>query len=136
MPFTAAPSSSIVFGDRQFSEPEVLPSGLLGALGAFDHAGLYVVLVRDSGWRPRPFRPVYFGESDGIWRRSTAIHEKWPAWVRHADMSRILYRALHAMPSSTRAERQAAESALIMEYKTPCNERLSMSLGALARLRS
>jgi hypothetical protein len=55
----------IRFGDYAFTEPEPVPvHGLPSILGA--QAGLYVVLAFDPAAAPRPFRPLYFGESGDI----------------------------------------------------------------------
>lgn len=122
-------NQGVMFGDRWFSAPAPLPGIAFPGLRA--QAGLYVVMVYDPQWGPRPFRPLYFGESDDIWNRCTAVHERFAAWRRAAGPSAVLYRALSPMPGATRAQRQAAESALIARYAPPCNERLSMSLAAL-----
>ena len=122
------PIDGIVFGGRRFSEPHPIP--VTAVAGLPDQAGLYVVLAPDATWGPRPFRPIYFGESGEIWLRSTAGHEKWSAWVDRCGVQGV-YRSLHPMPGSTRRERQAAESALISAYNTPCNDRVSVSLAAL-----
>ena len=75
-----SPTSGIRFGGHLFSEPAPLPPS--GAASLLDLPGLYVVLVRDPGWDPRPFRPLYFGESQGVWGRATAAHEKCGDWRR------------------------------------------------------
>lgn len=124
----------IRFGAHHFSEPELLPQK--GSASFLDPQGLYVVLAADAGWGPRPFRPLYFGESDGIWSRATGDHENAESWRRQAGLFAPLYRALCPLPGWTRRQRQAAESALIAEFKTPCNERLSVSLAALLGVRS
>jgi hypothetical protein len=126
--------TGIRFGAYQFSEPELLPEKACASF--LDLQGLYVVLVADAGWRPRQFRPLYFGESDGIWMRATGNHENAESWRRQAGLFAPLYRALCPLPGWTRQQRQTAESALIAEFKTPCNERLSVSLAALLGVRS
>lgn len=122
----------IKFGRCWFLEPELVPAATRFSL--VDQPGLYVALAFDSAWGPRPFRPLYFGESDGIWGRSTNGHEKSGSWRAQVGPFGTVYRALLPMPGSTRAQRQAAESALITQYNTPCNDRLSMSLAALMGL--
>jgi hypothetical protein len=111
----------IKFGAYWFSEPEPVPSK---AFSIFDQAGLYVVLAYDASWGPRPFRPLYFGESGGIGDRCTSGHEKCSAWRAQVGLLGTVYRALLHMPGSTRVSRQAAESTLIASYNTPCNDRL------------
>jgi len=121
--------SGIRFGDLVFSEPTLLPDTCLA--GIFDQPGLYVVLVHDSNWQPRPFRPLYFGESDGVWQRATGAHENCDSWRARGGLFEPVYRALCPLPGWTRVQRQLAESALISAYQPPCNDRLSRSLGAL-----
>src|SRR2546422_1064179 len=95
-----------------------------------ENPGLYVVLAYDAAWQPLPYRPLYFGESDRIWGRATSAHENYTSRKREVGTA-TLYRAFHHMTGSTRAQRQAVESALIARYNTPCNERLSFGLEAL-----
>lgn len=123
------PDGRVRFGRYNFSEPQLLPQTCTSRLLILP--GVYVVLVYDIGWRPQPFRPLYFGESDDLWSRTTAAHEKSASWREHAGTSTPLYRAFCPLPGSTRSERQAAESALIAQYNPPCNERLSVSLAWL-----
>ena len=62
----------IRFGERYFSYPEELPTrGVLPFPSG--GPGLYAVIAYDPGWRPLPFRPLYFGESEDIWSRATAF---------------------------------------------------------------
>lgn len=130
---TTVANQGVRFGERWFTAPAPLPAAAVPAM--FDQAGLYVVMVVDSEWGPKPFRPLYFGESDSIWNRCASGHEKYVTWRRAAGLFVPLYRAVSPMPGSTRAERQAAESALITRYLPPCNERLSVSLAGLLRAR-
>jgi len=119
----------IKFGQLWFSAPEPVPAET--GFSILDGPGLYVVMAYDPSWGRQPFRPLYFGESDGIRGRCTAGHEKCASWRGQVGIFGTVYRALCPMPGSTRAVRQAAESALITNYNTPCNDRLSISLAAL-----
>lgn len=131
-PPTAA--QGIRFGNHTFSSPEVVAdAGFFVA--SMDSPGLYVVMAYDQAWNPLPYRPLYFGESDRIWGRATPSHENYSSWKRAAGTV-LLYRAFHYMPGSTRAQRQAAESALIALFGTPCNQRLSFNLADLLNRRS
>ena len=118
----------IQFGDRSFSYPEVVPDEEL--LATFDSPGLYVVMGYDPAWRPLPYRPLYFGESDSIWRRATGAHENYARW-KHEAGGAFLYRSFHYMDGSTQRQRQAAESALIFQYNPPCNRTLSFDFKTL-----
>ena len=130
MTSTPTTPTGIRFADLWFSEPVLLPDGCVS--GMFDQPGLYVVLVRDQSWRPRPFRPLYFGESEGVWQRATSAHENCKSWRAQAGPFQPVYRALCPLPGWTRAQRQLAESALIATFQPPCNDRLSRSLAVLA----
>ena len=93
--------ASVCFGDSIFTPPEVMTSaGLLGLWG-LEGPGLYVVIAYDATWRPLPYRPLYFGESENVWRRATPAHENHASWQRIAG-SATLYRAFHHIPRSTR----------------------------------
>jgi hypothetical protein len=129
-PLSPPAYQSIRFGDWTFSFPEPLMGNGFLALVGLESPGLYVVLAYDAGWQPLPYRPLYFGESDKTWSRATPSHENYESWKREAG-SATLYRAFHHMTGSTRAERQARESALIARYNPPCNQRLSFNLGGL-----
>lgn len=122
----------IKFGKHCFSEPE--PLAYPTAPWILDRPGLYVVLVYASNWRPRPYRPLYFGESHGVRGRATTEHENYQSWLAEAGQNSNLFRALCFLPGSTRLERQMAESALIGRYHPPCNDRASVNLAALLGL--
>ncbi len=128
-----SPVAGIRFGGQIFTEPALLPQ--TGASRLLDLPGLYVVLVHDPTWRPRPFRPLYFGESQGVWTRATWAHEKCVDWRQAAGLMTPLYRSVCLLPGWTVSQRRSAESALIAAYGPPCNERLSVDLGALLRRR-
>lgn len=120
----------IKFNDYVFSEPALLPAASTLADTLIGQAGLYVILVPDSTCSPRPYRALYFGESDNINGRACGTHENWSAWCRHAGTS-ALYRALCPLPGFTKIQRQLAESLLITKYGTPCNDRLSFDFARL-----
>lgn len=122
--------NDIIFGTYIFSAPEVVPASALPAWVP-DDSGLYVILAYDVGWTPKPYRPLYFGESQRIRSRATCEHERHVSWGHEAGVFSSLYRALCPLPNFTMSQLQRAESALIAQYNTPCNERLSYSLNRL-----
>ena len=122
--------NDIIFGEYAFSAPEVLPASAL-PVWLPDHGGLYAILAYDVGWTPKPYRSLYFGESHRIRSRATSEHEEHLSWTREPGLFTLLYRALCPLPNFTTSQRQRAESALIAQYNTPCNERLSHSLNRL-----
>jgi hypothetical protein len=64
---------------------------------------LSVILVRDSNWAPKPFRPLCFGEFGNDTRRT----------VRAAGE---FYIAVLPLPFSTAAQRRAARHELVAAY--------------------
>src|SRR6516165_6068910 len=100
-PLPLPSAQSIQFGNWIFSPPELLTANTLLGLGGLQSPGLYVVMVYDAGWRPLPYRPLYFGESDKIWNRATASHDNYESWKLEASTA-TLYRAFHYMTGSTR----------------------------------
>ena len=123
--------TGINFGGYGFSEPEPLPAATIAYRPQQDSIGLYAIVVFEARCNPRPYRPIYFGESSGIVSRATSSHENYSSWAAEAGPFTALYRAFCSLPGWTRMQRQRAESALIAEYNPPCNERLSVSLSRL-----
>jgi hypothetical protein len=109
----------------KFSEPS-----RFGSVPPLPASGLYVILVRDAGWSPRPFRPLYFGKSAGFDTRPTYSHENYETWCRAAGGATNLFVSYRAMWCSTDAERQALETNLINYYKPECNK-TSLTMNAL-----
>jgi hypothetical protein len=119
-------TAGISFGDLLFSEPELVPSLCPPSDYLFEKPGIYAIMALTLEWRPRSYRPIYFGESQNVRRRATTSHENNEKWQREAGS--ILYRAFYEMPGSTQMQRQAVESMLIARYSTPCNHKLSLDL--------
>jgi len=117
--------NGIIFGGFSFSEPTFLPSTPTAVDVFLGQSGLYVILVYDPSCTPRPFRVLYFGESENIQMRATGTHENFSHWRAQAGPIAQIYRALCPLFSSTKLERQQVESSLIAKYTPPCNERLS-----------
>ena len=120
--------TGINFGGYGFTEPMPLP---LKETGWASQPGLYAILVPDPTCRPRPYRPVYFGESDNINHRATPTHESHSSWRLKAGSFTPLYRALCPLWGLTKTQRQQAESLLIATYNPPGNDRLSCNFGGL-----
>ena len=119
----------IRFGTYDFSNLQLLPHAY--PYQPLDLPGVYVILVFDDQWRPKPYRPLYVGESEDLWNRTTIAHEKYVWWQVHAGTVTSLYRAFYPLLASTRSQRLAVESTLIAQYNPPCNERFSVSLASL-----
>ncbi len=127
--------TGIKFGNHSFSEPEALPVAPSHFSKLAAQPGLYVILVFDERCSPRSYRAIYFGESDNIEARATGTHENHSSWCAEAGTGRQLYRAVSPMPGANKTQRQQAESLLIAEYGTPCNQKLSYDFGRLFGLR-
>jgi hypothetical protein len=114
-PPSLPPQTGITYVDRRFSEPTFLHACVLPML-----AGVYVILVYDAGYSPRPYRLLYVGESENLNERVSTNHEKYSAWCREAQ-NQMLYVAYH-LTGMNRVERYTLEAAVIREYNPPCNK--------------
>jgi hypothetical protein len=123
--------NGINFGGYSFSEPTFLPSTPSAVDIFLGQSGLYAILIYDQSCTPRPFRVLYFGESENIQTRATGIHENFSHWKTLAGCRSQIYRSMCPLSSATKLERQQIESALIAEYAPPCNERLSFDFARL-----
>ena len=122
---------SINFGHRLFSDPTaaaqwVPPSG----------PGVYAILIADRLCHPRPFRPIYFGQTGDFAERGFFKgHGKYWEWRAVADAEANLFVATYPMPFSTLAAREGAERDLVQHYRPVCNEpqvrgRVALAAGA------
>lgn len=118
-PPTIPLAQGIHYGNRGFSEPCQFPAPLTPPT-----QGLYAILVPDASSSPRPFRVLYFGETQNLMNRLTQQHEKFAEWKREAGGS-TLYVAFHAMFGGTDQQRKDAERELINAYKPPCNVQMA-----------
>jgi hypothetical protein len=122
-----SPLPGIAYSNRQFSEPTRFPP-LLAPL----YSGIYAILVSDLGFRPRPFRLLYLGESSFLGERLTRQHEKYNDWVREAGTT-DLYFAYHPTIGMTDQQRKDLECALINQHCPPCNLKVKTLLAQLIR---
>ena len=111
-PFT---KPGVRYGDWLFSEPRPLLSTFTP-----NSQGLYVVVVPDSLWSPRPFRLLYVGETADLKSRIGPHHEKYSSWKREAGQQ-TLHFAVASTFGFTDLQRKAHEEALIRQYNPPCN---------------
>jgi hypothetical protein len=82
--------------------------------------GLYAILVKDQLCHPRPFRPIFFGQTGNYAERNFLEgHRKYWEWRAVADAE--LFVATCPMPFSSDAARAAAESELVRHYQPECN---------------
>jgi hypothetical protein len=120
------PASGIRFNDCLFSEPTRLSSWTQPKC-----ACLFVVLVNDMNWAPRPMQPLCFGE----------FGNNSPVDALLRDYNRLLAAAggktlmvsVFLMPFSTTTQRWALRNELVWAYNPPCQTDGSASAGELAR---
>jgi hypothetical protein len=103
----------IRFNDCMFSEPAPLAEWTPPRC-----AGLYVVLLRDANWAPKPFQPVYFGE----FGHNTAVplisKDRLP--LPGSTPKEALFMAAFPIPFSTTAQRLVLRDELIRAYNPAC----------------
>ena len=95
----------------RFSEPVQLPAHRYDlAFPPIPGPGLYAVLVPDNAASPRPFRVLYFGESEELDERVSSSHERYDDWCNAAKGAANVYVAYHWMTFSSKADRTAMYS--------------------------
>jgi hypothetical protein len=105
----------ITLGGRSFAGPFLSPLWT-----APRTAGLYAVLV--PGWRLLTFRALHFGETGDFSTHPVKSHARYAEWLAIAGTDWNLYIATHEMSFSTPAQREAAERALLRDYKPEFRE--------------
>jgi hypothetical protein len=109
----------ITLGGRSFNGPFLMP--LWSPLqAAAQLGGLFAVLV--PGWRLLTFRALHFGETADFSANPVKSHPRYAEWLAIAGTDWNLYIATHEMPFSTQAQREAAERALLRDYKPEFRE--------------
>jgi hypothetical protein len=103
----------IRFNDCVFSEPMLL-SHWTPPRCAF----LYTILVGDPNWAPRPFQPLYFGESGN--NAPERLLEKVRDFAARLPGQEV-FMAVLPMPFSTTAQRWMLRNELIWAYNPPCS---------------
>lgn len=117
------------WGNHSFSNPTSF-----SALFAPPSSGLYVLMAPDFNWGPKPYRPLYFGQAENLFKRVSQSHEKYASWVREAGSAANLYVGFHYMQGSTEHDRRSREAELIRHYNPPCNENFTDFLGSLSAI--
>jgi hypothetical protein len=106
----------IVFGRYAFSEPRQLITWSPPRL-----AGLYVIMVEDQVWGPRPARPIYFGETGNFAERGFPFsHHAASEWMKQAWPGQLWVSYL-TLPYSDAARRREVERELVDSYNPVCN---------------
>jgi hypothetical protein len=104
-------STGIRFNDYLFTEPERLAGWVPPKC-----ASMFVILIRDSNWAPKPFQALCFGEFGNNAQQS---------WLRygHARLSSTsepLFVSVLPMPFSTTAQRCEVVDQLVWAYNPTC----------------
>jgi hypothetical protein len=108
----------IYFGNYQFSEPVVI-----NEWETDEKAGIYVILVQDSGAKSQSYKAIYFGESENLSDSSfLGSHRSYDRWIRESESEGNLYIATFAMPDSALELRQGIVAFLVKYYHPVCNE--------------
>jgi len=81
---------------------------------------VYAVMV--PGWRVMTFRALHFGQAQELSLDRIRSHGRYAEWHSIAGTEWNLYIAVHEMPFSTEAQRQAVERALARDYRPEFND--------------
>ncbi|HUH93857.1 MAG TPA: hypothetical protein VL742_12075 [Casimicrobiaceae bacterium] len=84
--------------------------------------GLYAVQVADPSYKPHPFEPIFFGESEDLADRSFPSQEAFRRWCQHPAVisGSLLYISYLRLPYNRRF-RQRVEGNLVARYRPACN---------------
>lgn len=107
----------IYFANYQFSDPECLLNWTTS-----EKSGIYAILVQDPTSRSKPYKVIYFGESEDMSERGFfKSHYRYDRWIREAGKETEIYISVFPMPGSTPQLRQGIEAFLIKYYRPSCN---------------
>lgn len=99
----------IRFNDCVFSEPIAFADWVAPRC-----AGLYVILVRDAEWAPKPLRPVCFGEFGNNAQAEAVLQEC--AHLLPGNAQRSAFVSFLALPFTTTTQRWALCRELVSGY--------------------
>jgi hypothetical protein len=107
----------IYFANYQFCEPEALLNWTTS-----ETAGIFAILVQDATSRSKPYRAIYFGESENLSEPGFfRSYHRYDCWVREAGNETDLYVSVFPTPGSTPELRQGIKDFLIKYYQPACN---------------
>jgi len=111
--YSEASVKGIRFNDCLFSETVPLLEWIPPRF-----AGLFVVLVHDTNWAPKPLQPLLFGELGNNTRRPLLAND----FIRLSGCAggRQLLVSVLPMPFSTTAQRCALRDELVWAYNPTC----------------
>ena len=107
----------MVYDGWSFSYPE-----LLFAAKPQQLPGLFAIQVINPSWKPLPYEPIYFGESDDLGSVSLMYHPAFERWSAHPGIvdGGLLYVSYLWLTRGAEF-REHVERALIARYRPPCN---------------
>jgi hypothetical protein len=108
----------MVYGGYSFSYPESLLSSKPPPLPV-----VYAIAILNLAWKPLPYEPIYFGESEDLTRETLPFHAAFERWSAHPavrDGGR-LYVSYLWLPRRTADFREHVERTLIATYRPACN---------------
>ena len=105
----------MVYGGYSFTYPELLLGSKPPQLSV-----VYAIAVLNLAWKPLPYEPIYFGESEDL-RESLVFHPAFTRWRLHESVLEggHLYVSYLWLPRD--AERESIERGLIARYKPAFN---------------
>ncbi len=106
-------ASGIRFNDWVFSQPIPVANSAWPRC-----AGLYVVLVEDRNWAPRPYQPVFFGEF-GNNAPADQLRDEVERFAKTGQGKPLLISVL-PLPFSTSAQRWAVWTEMVTGYNPTC----------------
>jgi hypothetical protein len=107
----------MVYGGYSFSYPEPLLASKPPQLPV-----VYAIAIMNLTWKPLPYEPIYFGESEDLSRENLAFHPAFERWSAHPavrDGGR-LYASYLWLPRGADF-REHVERTLIAQYRPACN---------------
>ena len=105
----------ISLGGRTFTGPFLAP-----LWSPSRHPGVYAVMV--PGWRVMTFRALHFGQAQELSIDAIRSCSRYGEWHSIAGTEWNLYVAVHEMPASTEARREAVARALARDYRPEFND--------------
>jgi len=100
-----------------FSYPELLFASKPPQL-----SGLYAIQIVNPTWKPLPYEPIYFGESDDLSRIGLVFHPAFERWTAHPAVRDGGNLYVSYLWLARGAEfREHVERTLIARYRPACN---------------
>jgi hypothetical protein len=107
----------MIYGGWSFTYPELLLASRPPQL-----SGLYAIQIINPAWKPLPYQPIYFGESEDLSRVGLVFHPAFARWCDHPAVrdGGSLYVSYLWLQRGA-AVREQIERNLIERYRPSCN---------------